>query len=188
MLKAICKIRSNSPIQFGQHYVVDTLDNENKNDYEKRTWRERGHYDDKNNAVIPSSFFKRAIEEAAKLAGRRIPGQGKATYTKHFLSGIQVEHDINLKVKKDKIEGKWVFVSSDGTRGGSSRVSKCFPTVPKWEGTLEVTIFTDKITKEIFTITLKEAGLFTGLGVYRPLNGGTNGRFEVISIKFEEVK
>lgn len=186
MIKATCYLKSTSCLQFGKYYVVPTKENEDKYAYEERTWRERGHWDENDMLYIPGAFFKKALEESAKFGGQKIPGRGKSTYTKHFMGGIMVCNSIPLKVSKKQVEGRWVFVPSDGKRGGGSRVLKCFPTVAKWEGSIDVMILDDTITPDVFESVLRGAGIFIGVGVFRPQNGGDHGRFEVKKISFKK--
>ena len=72
-----------------------------------------------------------------------------------------------------------MHVPSDGVRGGTKRVLKCFPYIDEWEAEAEVEILDDIITKEIFLQIIKEAGRFIGLLRFRPRNNGYYGRFEI---------
>lgn len=194
MLKATCHLKSQSPIQFGKFYQVEKEDNENHDQFEKRTWRERAHYDPKTGeAFIPPMMFKKALESAGAFLGMKIPGKGQKTYTKHFLGGVMITEKVMLGVGREasngrpQIEGEWHHVPSDGKKGGSTRVMRCFPTVNEWEGILEVVILSDEITPEVFKKHLNTAGMFIGIGVFRPASGGYYGRFEVADIQFEKM-
>jgi len=190
MLRAVCKLESVSPVKFSRPYRIVKEENETHDAHEERTWRERGHYNDKEIAYIPGTMFKKSLEEAARFLGEKIQGRGNKTYFDFFMGGILIENEqgIPIKVSKKKIIGDWVYVPSDGKRGGNRRVMKCFPSVAKWSGTLTVLILTDEINKEAFERHLKAAGLFIGVGMYRPIRGGDCGRFKVTSIKFSKVK
>ena len=94
--------------------------------------------------------------------------------------------DLVLPETKDTVSGEWLFVPSDGMRGGGKRVSKCFPLIPRWNGTVKFVIFDNKITKEVFSRVLHEAGMLIGIGRFRPCNCGYYGRFSVEDIKWEE--
>lgn len=157
-------------------------------DYEKRTWRERLHTDEKGNVFIPPMQFKNCLAEAGKYLSMQIPGKGKATFTKHIEGGIAVEDGLQLPVKKDNIGYEWVLCSADGKRGGSKKVKKCFGIVPKWQGEVKFVIFDDIVTKEAFETHLIAAGRFVGLGRWRPRNNGMYGRYEVKKIKWEDMK
>jgi hypothetical protein len=152
---------------------------ETAKDYEHRTWRERAHANPDGTTFIPGVAFKNCLSDAAKYLSIQIPGKGKATYTKHIEAGVMVLENLPLPVKKDEMEGEWLFVPSDGKRGGPRRVSKCFPVFREWGGTVEFSIFDDAITEPIFTKHITEAGKFIGIGRYRPRNNGVYGRFAV---------
>ena len=47
-------------------------------------------------------------------------------------------------------------------------------------------ILDDQITKNIFEEHLKAAGIYIGIGTFRPIKGGYHGRFSVTSL--EEIK
>jgi hypothetical protein len=126
------------------------------------------------------------LKSAATYLSIQIPGQGKAKYTKHFQSGVMVTEPITLDIKKEDVKHEWVFVPSDGRRGGTTRVEKCFPLIEEWEGEVDFYIFDDIITKDVFEKVLREAGQIMGIGRFRPNNWGYYGRFRVESIKWQE--
>ena len=155
-------------------------------DHEERTWRERTHYDEKRQIFIPPMAFKNCLSEAAKFLSVQIPGQGKATYTKHFEAGILIMEGIPLGISVDEVAGEWLFVPSDGRRGGGKRVWKCFPKISSWTGDLTAYILDDKITKDVFEYHLQQAGSFIGVGRFRPRNNGFYGRFAVEDIIWQD--
>ena len=164
-----------------RHYTTpEKTAKETAADYERRTWRERLHYDPATDEVfIPPMMFKLALAESAKYLGVKIPGKRNATYTKHFESGVLVLAGMPLGIKKDTVPGETLFVPSDGKRGGGSRVEKVFPLIASWSGTVTFTILDATITREVFEQHLRETGNFIGLGRFRPRNNGFYGRFEV---------
>lgn len=186
MRTAICKIKSVSPYSQSKHHNTEKKDKENHDDYEKRTWRERCNTTDDGYLFIPPMAFSNCVKQAAKYLSISIPGEGKSKYTKHFESGVLVVEGVQLPIKKEDVKGEWLFVPSDGRRGGTTRVSKCFPYVPEWEGSIKFLIFDNKITKEVFARVLREAGMLIGIGRYRPSNWGYYGRFKVEDIKWGE--
>ena len=187
MIIVKAQLKSVSPYSQSKHYDVPKLnDEESPRDYEHRTWRERCHRDHKTKKVlIPPMAFKKALEEGAKHANMKIEGEGQAKYTKHFERGVAVLTPVVLSVKVDDVEGEWLFVPSNGVTGAGKRVSKCFPLIPEWEGTVVFHILDDKITEAIFKRALEAAGKFIGIGRFRPINRGYYGRFEVVSISWQ---
>lgn len=179
-------LKSVSPISFSRYYKVDKLEKESPADFEKRTWRERLHYDESGDVFIPPMALKSCLAEAAKFLSMRIQGKGQATWSKHFQAGVLVTDPIMLGVKKDAVPGEWLLVSSTGTRGGGKSVEKCFPVIQKWSGTTNFLILDESITKDIFSYHLEQAGMLIGLLRFRPRNGGYYGRFAVDQIAWPE--
>lgn len=186
MKVAVVSLKSISPLSMSRFHDIPKLEKEGNDDHEKRTWRERLHYNDKGNVIIPPMMFKNSLSECAKYLSMQIPGKGKATYTKHFEAGIICIDPIILNILKDNVQGEWVHVPSDGVRGGTKRVPKCFPLIPSWEGDVVFTILDDTITKEAFKYHIEQTGKFIGIGRFRPRKNGYYGRFSVESIKWEE--
>ena len=129
--------------------------------------------------------FANCIKETATYLSIPIPGQGKSKYTKNFQAGIMVTQPLVLDITEDDVEGEWVLVPSDGKRGGTTRVEKCFPLIKEWEGEVDFYIFDDIITEEVFERVLRESGQIIGIGRFRPKNWGYYGRFKVESIKWQ---
>jgi len=182
---AVVKLKSVSPYSQGKVIRTPREERETAADHEERTWRERMHVTEHGFVQIPQMAFKNCISEAAKFLGIQIPGKGKSTYTKHFESGVLVLEPLILKTKAVDVQGEWLFVPSDGKRGGGSRVWKCFPVIPQWAGEVTFNILDDAITKKVFTQHLEEAGKFIGLGRFRPRNNGFYGRFSVEDVAWE---
>lgn len=191
MKTAIATLESVSPYSQSRHYDLAQVPKindgkESHNDYESRTWRNRCHVNEEGNIFIPPMAFKNCLSEAAKFLAMQIPGKGKATYTKHFEAGVLVVDPLNLPIKLDDVKGEWLFVPSDGKRGGSSRVNKCFPIIHNWRGDVTFMVLDEVITEKVFAHMLSEAGKFIGVGRFRPRNNGFYGRFKVNAIKWED--
>ena len=184
MKQATVTITGVSPLSQSRFHGTETLDKENHRDYEARTWKERAHFDKDGFMFIPPMAFKNCISECAKYLSIQIPGKGKATYTKHFEAGVMVTDPLVLPYKKEDVQGEWLHVPSDGRRGGTKRVEKCFPYVTEWGGDVVFYIFDETITEEVFTNHIKQAGQFIGVGRFRPRNNGFYGRFKVDEIVF----
>ena len=184
MKTVVAHLKSISPYSQSRHYEVPKADNgrEIAKDYEARTWRERLHATEDGNVFIPPMAFKNSLSEAAKFLQRQIPGKGKSTYTKHFEAGVLIMDMLVLPIKKEDVAGEWLFVPSDGKRGGGSRVDKCFPVIPSWEGDVTIHILDEIISKDVLMEHLDAAGKFIGIGRFRPRNNGFYGRFEVKKI------
>jgi len=185
MRKAICSLESVSPYSQSRYLGEKKSRDETHADFEKRTWRNRLHADKDGEVFIPPMAFKNCLSEAAKYKSIQIPGKGKSTYTKHFEAGILVVDPLPIGIKKDDVDGEWLHVPSDGRRGGTTRVEKCFPIIHQWSGKVEFLIFDEIVTDEVFAEHLSDAGSFIGVGRFRPRNNGYYGRFEVKSIEWD---
>jgi len=184
MFKAICELESVTPYSQGKFFNEKKPKDITHDDFEKQTWRKRMHSTPDGKVYIPAMAFKNSLAEAAKYKSIQIPGKGKSTYTKHFESGILVVESLILDKKIDEVDGEWLHVPSDGRRGGTTRVLKCFPLIHSWSGIVEYLIFDEIITEEVFTEHLTDSGAFIGIGRFRPRQNGIYGRFKVNSVKW----
>lgn len=187
MKTAKVKFEGISPLSWSKPVMVAANDKESKSDYEARTWKERLHYGDDGNVIIPAMAFKNCLSEAAKFLSIQIKGKGKATYTKHFEAGVMVTDNTPIApmVSRDTVEGEWLFVPSDGKRGGDKRVEKCFPVIRKWSGEVTFYILDETITESVFKSHLEQAGSFIGVGRFRPRRNGIYGRFKITEFNWQ---
>lgn len=185
MKTAKCKLVSVSPYSQGKYHNEEKLPKELHADYEKRTWKSKLHTNNEGKIIIPPMAFANCLKEAATYLSLPIPGQGKSKYTKHFQAGVMVTQPLVLDTSVESVHPEWVFVPSDGRRGGTTRVEKCFPLIKEWKGTVEFYVFDDIITKEVFENVLREAGQIIGIGRFRPKNWGYYGRFKVEEVIWE---
>lgn len=172
---------------YSQSRMHDTpkLEKERMDEYELRTWRNKAHVES-GEIYIPPMAFKQALDTAARRLGVQIPGKGKSTYTKHFLSGVLVMDKLMTGAMIDDCRGEWINANSDGVRGSGKRVKRCFPTIQTWGGKVPFYILDDVIDTKIFERVLAEAGSFIGIGRFRPENGGFYGRFTVAGTEWQE--
>lgn len=192
LVKVTCT--GKSPISFSRHVSLPKKNKESSEDYEARTWRERCHVNENGLVIIPPMMTKNALAESGKYLGMQIIGRGKSTYTKHIEAGVLITEPSMLYSKEhpkgvphDSVVGEWFHVPSDGKRGGDKRVMKCFPRVDNWWYEVDIQIIDDIITKDVFMEHLKTAGLFIGIGRFRPRNNGFYGRFDPEIIEWKEV-
>jgi hypothetical protein len=173
-----------SPLSFSKYYSVPSLDKESHGDYEKRTWRERAHYDEKTEEVfIPPMAIKHVLVGAARYTGLQIPGKGKKQYRKYVESGVMVTDPIMLGVKKNELLPDEQYVPSDGQPGGSKRVHKTFPKLNKWSGKVRILVLDETVTKSVLQYFLEQAGAYIGLLRFRPEKNGYYGRFQVVNLQ-----
>jgi len=150
-------------------------------DYEERTWREKAHVNSEGYVYIPGAALTKSLHSAAQLMKEKIPGKGNSTYSVHFRVGTLVAHNVDLGVKIEDVDCTQIFCSADGKKSGQgTRVMRKFPTINNWRATVEYLIIDPIITKDIFLSCLQNAGLYHGIGAFRPeCNGGWNGRYQI---------
>lgn len=184
MKRAKCKLVSVSPYSQSRYIQEKKTKDETHAEFEKRSWYQRCHFNEEGKVYIPPMSFKNCLIEAAKYKSIQIPGKGKSTYTKHFEAGVLVVDPLVLPYTKETIASEWLHVPSDGRRGGTTRVEKCFPLIHSWQGEVEFLILDELINEEVFASHLDDAGSFIGIGRFRPRNNGFYGRFKVESINW----
>jgi hypothetical protein len=184
MKTAICQLKSLSPYNQSRQHFTDKEEKETHESYERRTWKEKGHYDENGEAFIPPMAFKSSISAAAAMLDMKIPGKGNSKYNKHFVAGIMVTDPVPLGINKEDVQPQWISCDPQGRKGGMG-VMRAFPHYDHWNGTIRVYVLDDTIPKDIFEKVIREAGNFVGIGQFRPQKGGYFGRFEVESIKWE---
>jgi len=186
MIVARCRLESTAAYSQSAPIVEAKRDKELFKDFEERTWRKRMHVTEDGHVFIPPMSFKVCIAEAAKYLSVQVPGKGKATYTKNFEAGVLVIEPVVLSVKAADVKGEWLYLPSDGRRGGTTRVWKCYPCIPAWTATVEFVIIDMMITEDAFRYHLEQAGQLIGIGRFRPRNNGYYGRFKVLSIEWSK--
>ena len=190
---ATARITLSTPLIFGKQIDQEAIPKQAKethDSYEKRTWRERCHANSDGHLFVPARAFKKLLENTARYRGDKIKGQGQKTWTAKFRAGVSVEGDMVLKphILKDEVNGMWKSVPSNGQPGGATRVKRCFPIVdPGVGGEIRILLLDPFVQKEVVEEYLRFGGTVNGLGVWRPQNGGSFGRFTVDEITWDEI-
>jgi hypothetical protein len=139
-----------------------------------------GSFRQKNALIIPAKAFHDTMIEAAQYSGKKI--SGNKTWTAKFASGIAMFENPDLGISPDEVQYIDIYAHVNGRPGSNARVMRRFPIIPIWECRFDVHILDPIITETIFREMLGIAGMFKGIGRYRPANRGTNGRFEVAEL------
>ena len=175
------RFKSLSPALF-EKPIFDGKEGETPVEREKRTWKQRAHYNDKGKVIIPGYMIKTTLEPAAKLLGERVGGAKIGKGMSHYLRLIQIEGDILTNIAQDNLEGLTAFVSANGKPDGG-KVMRTYPKISKWSGTLTVVYPTlgSVLNDDIVMKYLEIAGSYIGIGHWRPgaPSCGTYGRFSV---------
>lgn len=192
---ATITIKSASPYTQSAFYRTPRPPRMDHNEYEDKYAHEKLHVNSDGLVFIPPMALKRSIEEACKRMGRVIPGKGKTQYTKFLVAGTQIVDPPVVQVnggplKADKVAYEWLKCDSQGKKGsaGGTMVDRKFPRIDDWHATFELHVFDDVLTKEIIEESVRNAGVFVGLGKFRPENGGWYGRFSVEKVVWEELE
>lgn len=196
MKLCIASLESIAPYSQSKAIMGGKRDDESHDDFERRAWPERIHADKDGNVFIPPMAFKKAIDAAAVYMKMKIPGQGQATYSKKFASGILVMDPLVLPITKEQVPGEWLHLDANGKKmgqGSSGRVHRCMPRIDSWAGDLhihvidEIVLNTFKGKRTVLEEVLNTAGALIGIGRFRPAVGGFYGRFVVKSFEIREM-
>ena len=187
MLTATIRLRSLAP--YSQSRIISQefprKDRETWDEYEARVWREKAHFAD-GVLVIPPMAFKQALDAAAKYRGEKIPGSRGKTWSAKFRSGVLCATPLSTGIRREDVAPITICANADGKRGSGTRVMRTFPQVPKWEGDLVIHVLDPEVTEAVLVRHLETAGMLIGVGRFRAEVGGSNGRFAIVSSKFEE--
>lgn len=185
-----------SPISMSRNteHVVPKLEKESADDYDARIWRDKAYANAKGEVFIQGMALKQSLDAAAKYSGEKIAGKGQKTWGPKFTSGVLVTEQPLLldaagkPVMKSELAMEMIHANADGVRGSGKRVWRRFPMSPAdWSINVTVTVVDDEITPERLKKTLQDAGLFIGIGRFRPQKGGYLGRFTVEKFTTKEV-
>lgn len=166
---------------------------ETYDDADLRFVKEHLHCDENGMAYIPPSAFKHCLDEAAQFLSLKKTGSER--YTKHFESGVAVFDPIPLNVHKDNIQFERLYMNTDGKRGGGKRGFRHYPYIEKgWTVQVPFVILDETVlqlysgdkTKTVFEHVLRCAGMYIGIGRWRPNRRGYYGRFSIE--KIEEIE
>lgn len=175
-----------------RQHTEPKLAGENHDDFDIRTWMHKMHVDTIGKAktvVIPQMALHQSIIAGAQYSKRQIPGQGKATWTAKFASGLIFYGNLPLNIDPETIGCIAISANADGVRGSGKRVTRRFPRILQgWVTNFNVMIVDPIITKDVFTEMVDLAGMFIGIGQNRPGNkgGGFGGRYKIDAIKWTD--
>lgn len=132
--------------------------------------------DDHGQIYQPASHIEASLKEASKTL--KIPGKRGATYSKLIGSAVSVSPDAITHLVQDyEIDSRPVVVQK-------ARIVRYRPVFKDWELEFEINIGDDQIPIEVIKQALDHAGLYVGIGDFRPGRGGKFGKFMVV--RFEE--
>ena len=182
------KIQGVTPYSASIPIGEDLLKGESRDEHEKRRWREKAHVDEKGIVFIPGVSFKMCLDEVAALLNEKIKGKGNQTWTGQFKTGVAAMSDVSLGINIADVKSIAIYSNANGQRGPGTRVWRYFPIIPTWSGILEMRVFNDALSAEVFERFFEKAGILTGVGRGRPITGcaAGNGRFRPVSFDWKE--
>jgi len=186
--RATVEIQGLAPLSQSRQHWTPKLDGESNDEYDKRTWREKANYDSLTGEIyVPAMALKQAMDTAATRLSIPDPDNRKAKMTKYFVSEVICESHLPIGAMKDEIPSVTISAHVTGQRGSGARVPRTFPQIQEWSGVTTFLIMNEKIKPDMFEQVLATAGRAIGVGQFRAENGGLNGRFEVVKVKYEKI-
>jgi hypothetical protein len=129
------------------------------------------HTDPKKVLVIPQEMFKRSIIQGAKLANLK---WGRRSLSQYLEAVLFVEEPLSFKTKSpDSIFEHWGKIPP---RTGAMALIRRPQMNADRTLDFSIVIFDDSITADVVIAALNSAGLYSGLGAWRP----QYGRFIVV--------
>lgn len=192
---ATITLESLSPYSQSRQHDEPFLEGESHDAHDQRTWRSKLNTETRDGklvVVFPAHGIQQCFSSGARYSKKKIPGAGKSTWTAKFEAGITVpENPILLgpdgkPIDPAKITSVTIPSNPQGKRGGEGRVPRRFPVIPVWKSVFDIWILDHVITKAVFADVGEISGMFVGLGRFRPQNGGTNGRFKLTGLEWED--
>ena len=126
----------------------------------------------------PASHIEGTVKEAAKQF--KITGRRGATYSKLVGSTVEVYPDY-LVHKKDSY-----VIDSRPVRIQAARIIRYRPKFEDWALDFDLILHDEQVPSEVVKQILDHAGLYVGIGDFRPGKGGKYGKFMIT--RFEEQK
>lgn len=194
---AVARLTSMAPYSQSRAHEAPKLSGESPADYDLRTWREHMHVKkipankEKNIAggeyvSIPEDGLMQSLVSGAAYCKKKIIGKGNSTWTTKFRCGVAIRDDIITNVLADSVGYLRIYANADGVRGSGKRVFRHFPNIIEWSAEVRFMILDPIITADVFAEMLIATGHFVGIGRFRPEKGGTNGRFNVAKLDWQD--
>ena len=123
----------------------------------------------------PAEHLEKSIQNAAKSF--KIAGKRGATYGKLVGAALEVYPDtIPHKIQTYEIDSRSVVVQR-------WRIMRYRPRFDNWELEFTIRLLDDQLPVSVIKEVLDQAGLYVGIGDYRPQRGGKFGKFMVTEFK-----
>lgn len=195
------KLKSVSPFSPSKPFESEKPQEQSHGEFDEQHWREHAEINAEGHVCIAAMSLKKAIDTAAKHLGEKVPGARGSTYTAKFERGMFIQTPLDLGITREQLtieNSVRIYADSMGKKDGKggARVWRRYPLIHQWTGILEIHIVEPSILiksegkseTDLLERHIEAAGLFIGVGRFRPQNGGFNGRFAVDGpVKLTEV-
>jgi hypothetical protein len=123
----------------------------------------------------PAEHLEKSIQNAAKSF--KIAGKRGATYSKLVGATLEIYPDaIPHKIQAYEIDARSVVVQR-------ARIMRYRPRFDAWELEFTIRLLDEQLPISVIKEILDQAGLYVGIGDYRPQRGGKFGKFTVTEFK-----
>ena len=185
-IRAIATLEGITPYSASRIHNEPMFENEDKQEYDRRTYLSHLYINDAGEVVMPSFGIHDCLVNAAQYSGKQIKGQGKKTWTKKLESGLIIFDDPSFGITPDQTIYSDINAHSSGQRGSGKRVLRRYPVIlPPWRLTFPIEILDPIITEALLQEMFGIAGLLIGIGRSRPENRGKLGRFRLANMEWQ---
>lgn len=153
--------------------------------YENRIWINKAYINDKNEVYAPGVWFKQAIIDSQRASKHAIqPADSRRkneTMKVYFIGGILYDDQLAIRDKngsvitKDMLKKYTTVCKIPSTGGAIPCVRPCIDI--GWVIDVKGVIIDEAINVDMIIDCFKWIGAYSGIGDYRPQNGGPFGRF-----------
>lgn len=160
-----------------EHKVLTSKRKKTDEDYEaiaKSEFMGGMYHSDTNGPYLPGNMIKASIVNGAKL--NRLGASFKRA-----VMVLEDECPLKYSGTRDK-EELWAdtnFVDCRSVVVGQSRLMRYRPKFKEWSTTVTIMFSPEMVEEEDIIRAAENAGLFVGVGDFRPQNGGAFGRYSV---------
>lgn len=183
---ATVTIQGITPYSQSRMHSAPKLEGESHDDYDARTVLQKLTLHPNGNVAIPAHGMHQALIAAAKYDGGKIAGAGAKTWTAKFTTGLAITEAIDTGLRPEDAVIEPILCNADGVRGSGKRVLRRFPVFHEWDASFDVYILDSIITETQFRKIMELAGMFIGIGRFRPEKGGHNGRFRLATLAWKD--
>ncbi len=189
MYKAYFKVTGLSGIIFGKAVLTETKKRaESHAAFDERTWQQKCRFTEDGQLYMPGIALKACMTSTAKYMAMPLEDNKKRTYTQSITRGLQCVEPLMLNKTIEDVELMHEYVLANPGGTSKARVMRIFPNLPDWEAEGEMTVIDDVLTPNILKLHLRNAGMLTGLGTWRPESGREYGRFQLNEFEIEQME